>query len=182
MRAGHWPCRNFYLSQCLTSPPASLGSHVSCQRAGSRFARGGPIERGQGGCPRKRSQCLNVSCLLGKSRVSCLMSARQFPYRQRRAHRAARKRAFLDKRHATFDRHCRHAPRDRRKSKSRDVAARVAYRVSRVPHQKLFPTFFSRPLARSPRFCYTCNRQRWAGPSQGARVIPIPLWIERKNE
>ena len=47
---------------------------------------------------------------------------------------------------------------------------------------RLFSTFFHVPLARSSRFCYTCNRQRWAGPSKGARVTPIPLWIERKNE
>lgn len=50
LRAGHWPCRNFYLSQCLTSPPASLGSHVSCQRAGSHIASGGPSARRENGC------------------------------------------------------------------------------------------------------------------------------------
>ena len=47
---------------------------------------------------------------------------------------------------------------------------------------QLFSTFFSHPLALPSRFCYTCNRQQWAGPSEEARAIPIPLRIERKNE
>ena len=46
----------------------------------------------------------------------------------------------------------------------------------------LFSTFFLHPLARPSHFCYTCNRQQWAGPSEEARATPIPLRIERKNE
>ena len=46
----------------------------------------------------------------------------------------------------------------------------------------LFPTFFTYPLALPSRFCYTSNRQQWAGPSEEARGNPIPLRIERKNE
>ena len=45
-----------------------------------------------------------------------------------------------------------------------------------------FSKTFPYPLALPSRFCYTCNRQQWAGPSEEARATPIPLRIERKNE
>ena len=47
---------------------------------------------------------------------------------------------------------------------------------------KLFSKTFPYPLALPSRFCYTCNRQQWAGPSEEARATPIPLRIERKKE
>ena len=76
------------------------------------------------------------------------------------------------------------AKRFQRRAGHRHGGRKVSDNHSPSPRQPAqpFPTFFTHPLALPTLFCYTCNRQRWAGPSEEARENPIPLRIERKKE
>jgi len=55
------------------------------------------------------------------------------------------------------------------------------FRKLRKFRKNFFQLFFFAPLALTRGFCYTCNRQQRAGPSEEARGNPIPLRIERKK-